>query len=68
MPKRPSVVQAGKVLILAMQETAEMGDKAGFELILRAWDLDANASEAALLAWDEKRDEILRRDRRGSFR
>lgn len=40
MAKRPSVEKAGKLLIAAMRETAEAGDKEGFELVLRAWDLD----------------------------
>jgi hypothetical protein len=65
MAKRPSVEKAGKLLIAAMRETAEAGDKEGFELVLRAWELDGPAIDAALLAWDEKRGEI-RRAQRGS--
>jgi hypothetical protein len=60
MAKRPSVEKAGKLLIAAMRETAEAGDKEGFELVLRAWELDGPAIDAALLAWDEKRGEIRR--------
>ena len=60
MAKRPSVVKAGRVLIEAMQETAESGDRKGFELVLRAWDLDGEATDVALQAWDEKRREIQR--------
>lgn len=67
MAKRPSVEKAGKTLIAAMRETAEAGDREGFELILRAWDLDDEATGAALLAWDEKRREI-QRGPRGFFR
>jgi hypothetical protein len=60
--KRPSVEKAGKVLFAAMRETAEAGDRDGFVLVLRAWDLDEKATNAALQAWDEKRREIQRGD------
>lgn len=60
MAKRPSVVKLGRVLIMAMHETAEANDRDGFELVLQAWDLDDLATGAALQAWEEKRREIVR--------
>lgn len=61
MAKRPSVEKAGRVLIAAMRETAETGDRDGFVLVLRAWNLDEGATNAALQAWDEKHREFQRR-------
>jgi ferric-dicitrate binding protein FerR (iron transport regulator) len=60
MAKRPSVEKAAKVLIAAMRETAEEGDRKKFERVLDAWELNAAAIDRALQAWDEKRREIQR--------
>ncbi len=67
MAKRPSVEKAGKVLLQALYETAQTGDRDLFSRILQAWDLPDDAINAALQAWDEKRLEFQRRPQ-GSFR